>query len=82
VLAGDFFFVEVGDRGALVDFAEAVDRACGEQHRRDQLCLAASTVADHGYIPDGGGVIDLHKGYPPAREVKLERSMVLCTGGS
>src|SRR5438132_1206981 len=81
VLAGDFFFVEVGHGGAFVHLAEPVDRAGGEEHRGDKLCLAASTMADHRDVPDGGGVVDLHKGYPPAREVKLERSWFVSTGG-
>ena len=53
MLAGDFFFVEVGDGRAVVDPAEAVDGAGGEQHGGDQLCLAASAVADDGDIADG-----------------------------
>jgi len=65
VLAGDFFFVEVGDRGAFVDLPQPVDGARHEQHRRHQLCFAASTVPDHRDVPDGSGIIDLHKGNPP-----------------
>ena len=65
VLAGDLFVVEVGDGRAVVDLAQPVDRACDEQQCRDQLRLAASAVSYHGNVPDGGGVVDLHKGYPP-----------------
>ena len=64
MLAGDFFFVEVGDGRAFVDLPEAVDGAGGEEHGGDQLCLAASAVADDGHIADAGGVVDLHTGYP------------------
>ena len=46
VLAGDFFFVVVGDRRAFVDLAEPVDRAGIEQQGRDELCLAGAAVAD------------------------------------
>ena len=65
MLAGDLFFVEVGDGRAFVDLAEPVDRSGREEHCGDELRFAASTVADQGHVPDSGGVIDLHKGYPP-----------------
>jgi hypothetical protein len=66
VLAGDFFFIEVGDGGAVIDLAQPVHRACHEQHRRHQLSLSASAVSDDGHITDGRGVVDLHRGNPPA----------------
>jgi hypothetical protein len=64
VLAGDFFFVEVRDRRAVVDPPDPVDCTRDEQHGGDQLRLAASSVADDGDIPEAGGVVDLHTGYP------------------
>ena len=62
VLAGDGFFVKIGDGGALVHLAEAVDRAGGEQHGGDELGLAASAVADHRHVADACSVVDLHTG--------------------
>ena len=64
VLTGDFFVVEVGDGGAVVDLPDAVDRAGHEEHRGHQLCLAAPAVPDHRNVADAGRVIDLHTGYP------------------
>jgi hypothetical protein len=73
VLAGDFFFVEVGRRRPVVDFAEAVHGARREEHGRGELRLAASAVSDESHVPDRSGVIDLHKGQPP--EGKGQRSL-------
>ena len=42
VLAGDFFFVEVGDGGAVVDLAEPVDRAGIEEGGRGELGFSGS----------------------------------------
>ena len=66
VLAGDFFVVEVGDGGALVDPADAIDGAGGEEQGRHQLRLAASAMSDDSHVADAGGVVDLHRGIPPA----------------
>ena len=68
VLAGDRFFVVVGDRRAFVDLAESVDGAGVEQQRRDQLRLARAAVSDERHVPDAGRVEDLHTGNPPIGE--------------
>ena len=60
MLAGDFFFVEVGDGGAVIDAAEAVDSAGVEQQRGEQLRLAGAAMADQGDISQALSVIDLH----------------------
>ena len=65
VLAGDFLFVEVGDRRAVVDLAEAVDHAGVEEDGGGELRLARSAVADESDVPDAGGVVDLHRTGPP-----------------
>ena len=62
MLAGDFFFVEVGGRGAVVDLAEPVECPCREEQGRNQLRLASSTMSDDSDIADSGGVVDLHTG--------------------
>ena len=80
MLAGDFFVVEVGDGGAVVDPAQPVHGAGGEEHGRDELGLAASAVADEGHVADGGGVVDLHRGIPPApRSAKRRRDSASAT---
>ena len=66
MLAGDFFVVEVGDGGAVVDQSQPVDGPGGQQRRRDELCLAASAVAHDCHVADGGGLVHLHSGIPPA----------------
>ena len=53
VLAGDLFVVEVGDGGAVVDPADAIDGAGGEEQGRHQLRLAASAVSDDSHVADG-----------------------------
>ncbi len=73
VLARDLFVVVVGDRGAVVDFSEPVDRACVEQGGRCELSLSGCAVADQRHIPDVSRVIDLHRrkpseAGPPARQ--------------
>src|SRR5262245_43801997 len=70
VLPGDFLFVVVGDGVALVHLAEAVHHAGGEQERRDQLRLAAPSVADDGDVPDVGGLVNLHSGILPAGVIR------------
>ena len=60
VLAGNLLGVVVGHGRAVVDAAQPVDHAGGEQHRRHQLRLATASVPDDGDIPDAGGVIHLH----------------------
>ena len=60
VLAGDLFFVEVGDRRAFVDLAEAVDHAGVGEDGRGELRLAGAAVADERDVSDAGGVVDLH----------------------
>ena len=52
MLAGDRFFVVVGDRGALVDPAEPVDGAGVEQQRSGQLRLPGAAVTDERHVPD------------------------------
>ena len=54
------------DGRAVVNLAEAVDGAGAEQHRRHELGLAASAVADDGHVADVSGVVHLHTGNPPA----------------
>ena len=66
VLAGDFFFVEVGDRRAFVDFAEAVDHAGVDEDGRGELRFAGAAVTDERDIADAGGVVDLHRRAPPS----------------
>jgi hypothetical protein len=66
-LAIDLVGVEVGDRRPVLDATEAVDRAGVVQDGGDQGRLAAPTVADHGHVPDAGGIEDLHL-YPRERE--------------
>ena len=61
VLAGDLFFVEVGDGRAVVDLAEAVDHAGVEEYGGGELCLARSAVADECDVADAGRVVDLHR---------------------
>ena len=65
VLAGDFFFVEVGDGGAVVDAAETVHGAGGEQQRGEQLRLAGAAMTDQGDISQALSFIDLHGRWPP-----------------
>ena len=60
VLARDFFFVEVGDGRAVIDFAEAVDRAGVGEDGGGELCFSRAGVADECDISDGGSVIDFH----------------------
>ena len=79
VFAGDLFVVVVGDRVAVVHLAEPVHHPGGEEQSRDQLGLAASAVADHGHIPDAGGVVDLHSGIPP-RGKKCRSTGASCHG--
>jgi hypothetical protein len=73
VLAGDFFFVVVGDRRAVVHKAEPVDHAGGEQQRGHQLRLPAPAVANHGHIADAGSIVNLHRreASPGASDVRL-----------
>ena len=54
VLAGDLFFVVVGDRRAVVHAAEAVDSAGIEQQRGEQLRLAGAAMADERDISQAG----------------------------
>ena len=65
VLAGDLFFVVVGDGGAFVDAAEAVDSAGIEQQRGEQLRLAGAAMADQRDISQALGVVDFHGRWPP-----------------
>ena len=65
VLAGDLFFVEVGDGRAVVDFAEAIDHAGVGEDGGGELCLSRTGVSDERDIPDAGGVVDLHTMVPP-----------------
>ena len=64
VLAGDFFFVEVGDGRAVVDLAEPVDHAGVGEDGGGELRLARSGVTDERDVPDAGGVVDLHRAAP------------------
>ncbi len=75
VLAGDFFVVEVGDGGTVVNQSEPVDGPGGQQRRRDELCLAASAVAHDCHVADSGGLVHLHSGIPPGahRAVRTPR---------
>ena len=56
----DFFFVEVGHGRAFVDLAEAVDHAGIGEHRRRELSLPRSAVADERDVSDGRSVVHLH----------------------
>ena len=69
VLAGNLFVVEVGDGGAVVHPADAIDGAGGEEQGRHQLGLAASAVSDDSHVAEAGRVVDLHRGIPPAPRV-------------
>ena len=64
VLAGDLFFVEIGDRRALVDLAEPVHHAGVGEDGGGELGLAGSAVTDERDVSDAGGVVDLHTGGP------------------
>ncbi len=72
VLAGDLFLVEVGDRRPVVYLAKPVDRTRNEEHGRNQLGLAAPSVSDDSDVADGGGVVDLHRGYPSCRRQRRQ----------
>ena len=81
VLAGDLFFVEVGDGRAVVDLAEAVDHAGVGQNGRGELRLAGSGVADERDVSDAGGVVDLHSPRSPASRIRSQRysrSLMAC----
>ena len=52
MLAGDLFFVVVGDGRPLVHASEAVDGACIEEQGGDELGLAGSGVADQRHVPE------------------------------
>ena len=73
VLAGDFFFVEVGDGRAFVDLAEAVDHAGVDEDGGGELRLAGTAVTDERDVSDAGGVVDLHRRSPP-RNRRIDRS--------
>ncbi len=60
MLAGDFFFVVVGDRRALVNPTEAIDSAGIEEQRGEQLRLPGAAMADQRDVPQALGVINLH----------------------
>ncbi len=45
--------------------SQPVDGAGSEEHGGDKLGLAAPAVTDDGHVPDGAGVVDLHRGIPP-----------------
>jgi hypothetical protein len=73
VLAGDGFFVVVGDGRAIVDTTEAVHSAGVEQQRGEELCFAGARVTDKGDVSEGLRVIDLHGRVPslaPARRLR------------
>ena len=65
VLAGDFFFVVIGDGRPVVHAAEAVDGAGVEEQRGNQLRLPGAAMTDQGDISDVGSIVDLHAGNPP-----------------
>ena len=65
-LALDLVGVEVGGRRPVVDLAETVDRARGEEHRLDERRLAHSPMADDADVPDLAD-LDRHS-RPPADE--------------
>jgi hypothetical protein len=64
VLAGDFFFVEVGDGRPVVDAAEAVDGAGIEQQRGEELRFAGAAMTDQRDISQALSIIDLHTRAP------------------
>jgi hypothetical protein len=65
VLAGNFLFVVIGDGGAFVDFAEAVDHAGVREDRGRELRLAGAAMTDESDVSDAGRVVDLHERVPP-----------------
>ena len=65
-LALDLVGVEVGGRRPVVDLAETVDRARGEEHRLDERRLPHSPMADDADVPDLAD-LDRHS-RPPADE--------------
>ena len=71
VLAGDFFFVEVGCGRAVVNPAEPVHHARVGENGRGKLRLARTGVTNQRNVADGSGVVDLH-GMPPARIIVTE----------
>ena len=73
VLAGDLFFVVVGDRRAVVHAPEAVDGAGVEEQRRNQLRLPGAGMTDQRDVSDAGGIVDLHRNSPPesSRAVRM-----------
>ena len=66
-LAGDLLLVEVGDRVPLVDPAETVDGAGGEQERGREGRLSGGAVTDDADIADFGNLIQLHARIPSTR---------------
>jgi hypothetical protein len=64
VLAGDFFFVVVGDRSAVVHATEPVDGAGVEQQRSRQLCLPGAAMTDQRDVSDALGIVHLHRRVP------------------
>ena len=63
-LAGDFFFVVIGDGGAVVHPAKPLGGSGGIKRGRDQRRLARMPVPDHRDIPYVGAFINLHWVYP------------------
>src|SRR5439155_19407260 len=66
-LAGDLLLVEVGDRAALVDPAETVDGAGGEQQGGCEGGFPGGAVTDDADVADFGNLIDLHAKIPSTR---------------
>src|SRR5207244_13445520 len=57
---GNFLFVGVGDRRALVDLPKSIYGAGVEQRGRGQLSLSGAAVSDERHVPDVRRIIDLH----------------------
>ena len=64
-LAGDFFLVVIGGRGAVVHAAQALVGARRVQHGGNQRGLACVSVPNHRNIPDIRAFVNLH-GFAPS----------------
>ena len=60
-LTGDFFFVVVGDGGAVIYASQARSCAGCGQHGGDQRCFAGVAMTDHRYITDVCAFVGFHE---------------------
>ena len=72
-LAGDFFVVVVGRRGAVINAAEPLGRPRGIKHGRDQRGFARLAVPDQNHVTYVCAVVNFH-GLTPSDSGFLEGS--------